>query len=164
MMRWYVLRSKYRNEDLLWKQLCNGNIEVYYPRLLPCRLNSKRKTTKLYFPGYLFINVDLTVVSQSSLLWSPGEIGLVCLEGEPAHVSDAVLHAIREHVGEINAEGGERFQNLKHGDQVAIQSGPFAGHHGIFDTYLSGYKRATILLKLIRDQQVRVDLPVRQIT
>jgi transcriptional antiterminator RfaH len=127
-------------------------------------LNSQRQTTKPYFPGYLFVHVDLNVVSESSLRWIPGEIGLVCFGGEPAYVSDAILHAIRTHVDEINAEGGERLQNLKNGDPIAIHSGPFAGYQGIFDTYLSDYKRATILLKFIRDQQIRVDLPVGQIT
>jgi transcription antitermination factor NusG len=52
---------------------------------------------------------------------------------------------------------------LKQGDPVSISEGPFAGYKAIFDTRLSGSQRVQVLLEVLRDQQLRVELPIRYI-
>jgi len=162
-MRWYVIHSKYRNEDLLWRQFCSRNIEVYYPCICAPSAQPRARKVKPYFPGYLFIHTDLEIVGTSTLQWIPGAVGLVHFGGEPAFVSDEILNAIRARINEINRARTQALKDLNTGAEIAVHSGPFAGYHGIFDAYISGSERVTVFLKFIRDQQVRVELPVGQI-
>lgn len=164
MMRWYVIRSKYRKEDLLWQQLHCRDVEVYYPCFHTQFVKSRSRKIKPYFPGYLFVHFDQDEIGTSVLQWIPGAIGLVCFGGEPAWVSDGILQAIRVRVDRINATGETLSHNLKSGDNIVIHSGPFAGYQGIFDSYLSDRERVMVFLGFIRNQQVRVRLPVDQIS
>jgi transcription antitermination factor NusG len=163
MMRWYVIRSKHRNEDFLLRQLQGREMEVYYPCICANSPNLHARKSKPYFPGYLFVHTDLDAVGISSVQWTPGSIGLVSFGGEPAWISDGILQGLRERVDQINLSGWESWKNLKSGDEIAIHSGPFAGYHGIFSSYLSDHERVIVFLKFIRNQQVRVELQAGQI-
>ena len=163
MKRWYVLRSKHRNEDLLYQQLHHCDIEAYYPCVHLQPIKSPTRKIKPYFPSYLFVRVELDAVGISFFQWIPGAIGLICFGGEPAWVPDGMLQAIRRRVNQMRAGGGQRAQDLKTGDCVAIDSGALAGYRGIFASYLSDRERAIVFLNFIRGQQTRVDLPVTQI-
>ena len=163
MVRWYVLQSKPQKESLLYDQLCLRKIEAYYPRLQVKPVNPRARKIRPYFPGYLFVHVDLKSVGFSRLQWIPGERGLVSYGGEPAIVPDAILNAICRKVDEINIAGGVTLHNLKPGDPIEIKSGPFSGYHAIFDSRLSGDDRVRVLLQVLQDRQVCVELPGRQI-
>ncbi|MBU2609708.1 MAG: hypothetical protein KJ606_02000 [Chloroflexi bacterium] len=160
---WYALHSKPRKEDFLWGQVCAHEIENFYPCIRVQRVNPRARKIRPYFPGYLFIHVDLEKTNLSLFKWMSGASGLVSFDGEPAHVPDGLIHAIRQRVDEINAAGGELFENLKQGEPVVIQDGPFAGYKAIFDARLPGSERVRVLLKLIQNQQMRLDLPAGQI-
>jgi transcription antitermination factor NusG len=162
-LRWYVIRSKYRNELLLWQQLRSRSIEVYYPRIYRERAKLPAAGVRPYFPGYMFIHVDLDVLGRSMLQWMPGALGLVCFGGEPAYVSDGVLHGIQERVDQMSSMRSDALGGLKAGEAIEVCSGPFAGYQGIFGFQLSDQERAAVFLKFIRDQQVRVELPISQI-
>lgn len=163
MIRWYVIRSKHRNEDFLRRQLNGREMEAYYPCICVKTKSLRTRKVKPYFPGYLFVQTDLERVGISGVQWIPGAIGLVSFGGEPAWISDGILQGIRERVDQINISGVEAWRNLKPGDEVAIQSGPFSGYHGIFSSYLSDQERVIVFLKLLRDQQVRVELREGQV-
>ena len=78
----------------------------------------------------------------------PYSRGLVSFGAEPAPVPHILIQTLRKKVGEINAAGGELLHGLKQGDQVEIQSGPFAGYEAIFDARLTGSERVRVLLKI----------------
>jgi transcription antitermination factor NusG len=73
------------------------------------------------------------------------------------------LAGIRERVDQENISGVEAWQNMKPGDGIALHSGHFTGYRGIFSAYLSDRERVIVFLKFVRNQQVRVELPVGQI-
>jgi transcriptional antiterminator RfaH len=162
-LHWYVVRSKYRNEALLWQQLCSQQMEVYYPRIYKQTVKSTPQKVRPCFPGYMFIRVDLDAVGRSRLQWMPGCLGLVCFGGEPAYVADNILYGIRERVDWMNSGRIDVSNELRSGEEVEIYSGPFAGYRGIFSSYLSDQERATVFLRFIHGQQIRVELPVTQI-
>jgi transcription antitermination factor NusG len=164
MIRWYVMHSKHRNEDLLWQQLCNRNLEVYYPCI--CTRSAKPRTRKVkpYFPGYLFVHADLELVGTSTLQWIPGAIGLVTFGGTPASVPDGLLQRIRQHVDEMNSAEGQLLESLKPGDEVVIRSGPFDGYDAIFCAHLNDSERAQVLLKVLQGKTLRIDLPLSELT
>lgn len=163
MKRWYVLRSKYCNEMLLWQQLCSRGIEVYYPRKSVQGAKFPMRKLRAYFPAYMFVHIDLDSMGRSALQWLPGSMGLLCIGGEPAYITDAILHGIQERVDRTNALIEHTSPLQMAGEEVEIQAGPFTGYHGIFSAHCSDRERATVFLRFIGDQQVRVELPVTQL-
>lgn len=160
---WYALRSKPRKEDVLWKQLLAQEIEVFYPRIRVHPVNPRARRLRPYFPGYMFVQVDLDDVGLSTFKWMPHAIGLVSFDGEPATVPDNLIHAIRKRVNEIAEAGGEFYNGLKPGDPVRISSGPFAGYEAIFDARLPGSERVRVLIQMLSDRSVPVELKAGQV-
>lgn len=161
---WYALRSKSRKEDVVWREVLSRGYEVYYPRLRVNPVNPRSRKLVPYFPGYLFVRVDLEQVGHSAFQWMPHTLGLVSFGGEPAVVPDHLVHALSQRIAEINAAGGETFDGLKQGDLVRISDGPFRGYEAIFDTRLPGSERVRVLLEFLGNRrQVSVILDARQI-
>jgi|SRR5689334_15728364 len=163
MLSWYVMHSKPQKERWLYNQLSTLQIETYYPCLHLRNGKLSSCTSRPYFPGYLFVNVDLNLTGLSVLRWIPGSLGLVAFGDEPAGVPDGLLQRIRRRVEEINNAGMNMLESLKIGDEVVIHSGPFAGYDAIFCTRLRDTERIQVLLKVLQDQTIRVDLQVNQI-
>ena len=88
---------------------------------------------------------------------------MVSFGGKAAEVPDGLIHAIRQRVDEINTAGGELFEVLKTGEKVVIHAGPFAGYEAIFNARLPGSEQVRVLLKLLKNRQMPVDLPVGQV-
>jgi len=158
---WYALRSKPRKEEVVYRQMLNQNIEVYYPRIRVHPVNPRAKKVQPYFPGYLFVHVDIDVLGLSYFQWMPHTLGLVCFGDESAIVPDHLIAELKKRVKEITEAGGEFFDGLKSGETVYIRQGPFAGYEAIFDTRISGSERVRVLLKLLSDQrQIPMELDV----
>jgi len=79
-MPWYVLQSKPQKEGLLCEPLCLRGIETYYPRIRFKTVNPRARKMKSYFPGYLFVQLDLKQTDLASLRWLPGAVGLVSFQ------------------------------------------------------------------------------------
>jgi len=156
---WYVLNTKPRKEDFLWEQCLAHGYETFYPRLRVQPVNPRARKIKPYFPGYLFVHLNLEQSKLSALRWMPGVAKVVSFGSAPATVPDGLIHSIQRRVEEINAAGGELFDGLKSGDEVNIQGGPFAGYEAIFDVRIPGSERVRVLLKLLQARQMPVDLP-----
>src|SRR5271157_3562337 len=122
-MRWYTLHSKPNKETALFAELCARDAEVFYPQLRVHPANPRSRTVRPFFPGYMFVHVDLALTGFSELQWLPFSSGLVSFGGEPASVSEAVIHGITHQIDEINAAGGEKLIGLQLGDPVLIQDG-----------------------------------------
>jgi len=162
-MPWYVMHSKPNKEELLYEQLRIREIDAYYPRIKVQPVNPRARKRKPYFPGYLFIKVDLDVLGPSILRWMPGALGLVDFGSEPASVPDELLQAIQQKVEQVNTLDRKQVEKFTSGEVVKIQSGPFAGYHAIFDSHLPGRERVRVLMQLLRDRQIGVELSSEQI-
>lgn len=160
---WYALRSKPHKESFLYRQLQANKIETFYPQVRVQTVNPRARKIKPYFPGYLFIQVDIDEIGFSTFHWTPGSAGLVTFGGDTPVVPDGLIAAIRRRVNDINAAGGELFVGLKPGDKVIVEEGPFAGYEAIFDARLSGTDRVRVFLKMLNQQQLPTELPAGQI-
>lgn len=153
-MNWYALRSKPQKEDILFRQVKSHGIEVYYPRTRVQPVNPRSRKIKPYFPGYMFVQVDIDEIGLSTFQWMPHAVGLVCFGDEPAIVPDHLIYILKKRVSEIVAAGGELFDGLKSGDTIIISDGPFAGYEAIFDARVPGNERVRVLLKLLNNQRI----------
>ncbi len=160
---WYAIKSHPHKEELLFHQIGARGFEAYYPRIRVQPVNPRSRKIRPYFPGYLFVRVDLELVGISIFQWMPYASGLVSFGGEPAVVPDLLVSALEQKITDINASGGELFSALKPGTPVHIQGGPFEGFEAIFDTRLPGTERVRVLLKMLNNQSVKVELPAGQI-
>ena len=162
-LQWYALRSKPNKEDALWREAVARGVEVFYPQMRVQPKNPRARKIRPYFPGYLFVQLDLHQIGHSTFAWMPHSRGLVSFGAEPAPVPDGLIQSIRRRVDEINGAGGEQLHDLKPGDTVVIQDGPFAGQEAIFNVRISGNERVRVLLKLLRGRQMPLELPSGQI-
>lgn len=160
---WYVIRSKPHKEDFLHQQLQSHKIESYCPRIRVQTVNPRARKTKPYFPGYIFVNLDKEKHNLSSLQWMPGATGLVSFGGEPSSIPRSLIQTIRNRVNTINFSGGERPNEIKPGENITIQEGPFSGYEAIFDTRLSGNDRVRVLLKMISNRLIPAEIATGQI-
>lgn len=165
IMFWYVLRSKPNKETALWREALAHKLVCFYPSLQVRPVNPRSRTVRPYFPGYVFVHVDIEQTGFSTLQWLPFSLGLVSFDGQPAIVPDVLIHAIQKCVQEINKAGGivKVAVGIQPGETVVIQEGPFAGYEAVFDAQLSDSERVRVFLKLLQRRQMAVELPVGQI-
>lgn len=162
-LHWYALRCKPRKEEVVWKQVRDQGFEVFYPRLRVNPVNPRARKVVPYFPGYMFVYVDLDAVGQSAFQWMPHTVGLVSFGGEPSTVPDNLVYTIRQRVEAIATAGGVVFDGLKSGDVIQIDYGPFRGYEAIFDTRLPGSERVRVLLTLLDSRRVSLELDASSI-
>jgi transcriptional antiterminator RfaH len=163
-VNWYAINSHPHKEEALYRQVQLQGIEVFYPCVRVNPVNPRSRKIRPYFPGYLFVHVDLANTGPSIFQWMPHARGLVSFGGEPSPVPDGLIGAIRKRVSEIAAAGGELFDGLKSGETVIIQNGPFAGYEAIFDLRLPGTERVRVLLKMLSERNVPLELRAGQIS
>lgn len=148
--RWYVLSSKLNKEEILLRQLQSQGYEVFYPRYFTANGNTGRLQIRSYFPGYLFIRLDLTSVNQSTFQWMPNSEGLVCFEAHPAYVPDTLVEAIIKHVEKLNQARLTDLVNNSELDEVSGQRSGLSTHYdAIFNAGLSGDERVKELLRML---------------
>ncbi|MEM7116205.1 MAG: transcription termination/antitermination NusG family protein, partial [Chloroflexota bacterium] len=150
-------------ERTVYQQLLNHNIETFFPSLKVKPKNPRAAKVRPYFPGYLFIHVDLENVDSLALKWMPGTKGLVSFGDTPALVPENLIIELRKRIAAIEAAGGLRQTTLQAGDSIKIVEGPFAGYEAIFDAYLSGSERVQILLSFLSNRPKRIRLDREQI-
>ncbi|WP_322507326.1 transcription termination/antitermination protein NusG [Anaerolinea sp.] len=158
--KWYAIQSKPNKEQALCEQFQSRGIEVFYPQIRVNPVNPRARKIRPYFPGYLFVHVDLDEVGLSVIRWIPFARGVVSFSNEPASVPDNLIEAIRRRVDEVNRAGGELLETLKPGEPVLIQEGPFAGYEAIFDVRLPGKERVRVLIQLLSQRYIPVEMQV----
>lgn len=159
MEKWYVVQSKPRNEELLWRQLSLRNVESYYPCIHVKTVNPRAKKVRPFFPGYLFCHIDLELVSKSSIEWIPGGYGLVSFGNEPASISGDLVLAIKQKLENLKELSGENTNSLRKGNKVVVNNGVLKGYEGIFDSHLSGTDRVRVLMSIMEKRKIFIEMP-----
>ena len=160
---WYAMRSKPHQEDALWQQLKKDGHDVYFP-LLPVRaVNPRARKIRPYFPGYLFVHVDLTATGLVAFRWMPFCGGLVCFDDIPAPIPDHLIDGIRRTIDRLTHGGTQYYDELVHGQPVRVCSGPMEGYSGIFDARISGGERVRLLLEYMHGRTVVVEMEAARV-
>jgi transcriptional antiterminator RfaH len=147
-MHWYALRVKPHKERFVNRQLSTKGTEVFFPKIRVQPKNPRAAKIRPYFPGYLFVKVDLEEMGRNAFRWQPGTYGLVSFGHIPAVVPDSLIHELKKQLAEMKAEEVQR-RLFQKGDRVRIVNGPMAGYEAIFDAHLSGKDRVQVLLSFL---------------
>jgi len=156
---WYVVHAKPRKEEFAQYNLKRKGVTVFLPQLLlPGFPESFRRIVPL-FPGYLFVRIRF-FEEYHYVIWSPGVKRLLIFNGSPASLGDDIVSFLMEQAtpeGIITAHS-----NLRAGQMVQVDGGPFDGLSGIIQEPPNARGRVKILLSLLK-RQVKVEVPARYV-
>lgn len=147
--KWYVLCSKPHKERTLRQYLEAKGFDVFLPCQSLMTDNTQGMKATVFFPGYLFVKVDLERIGLSTFQRMPFTEGIVLFGDKPGNVPDELVHAIQtrlENSGNVINE--PVFKPPTAGAGPAPE--PITGFESIFDTRLSGIERVVGLLKMLR--------------
>ncbi len=160
-LRWYVLKTKPRNEERAQSYLEQHGIETFLPLMETSQSNEGNgsKKVKPLFPSYLFAEFD---VEQNYPLvkWGKGINKILGFGKYPTPLSNEALSIIKNRVDVKGVV--KKAYNLNKNDHIRITSGPLKDLLGIFDRWISDSGRVRILLNLI-GYQPKVELHYSQL-
>jgi len=149
--KWYTLCSKPHKENVLWRQLQLEGYEVFFPRYLAQTSSLNTLKVKPFFPGYMFVKTDLSIVNISTFQWMPFSVGLVSFDNQPLNVPEDLIQAIRKRLEKINAMTTQLLDSVERYDWVKSNASPFIGYESVFDQASSGDTRVAELFRLLTD-------------
>lgn len=148
MAFWTCGRTHPNQEKIAIRNLANQQFNYYQPMILDWRKTAKgmAKVPSPLFPCYLFIEI---VDRWAALRSTHGLSGLITISGVPATVDESIIAHLRQREqGGFVALSKQCFQE---GDQVRIQTGPFAAQLALVER-MSVKERQKILLALLNSQ------------
>lgn len=160
---WYALHVKPHKERSVHGYIEAKKIDVFYPHVKVKPVNPRSSQIRPFFPGYMFVYLDLDELGANALRWTEGTHGLVQFGGEPAIVPENLIVELRQKMERIQAAGGIELERLKKGDRVKIVSGTLAGYEAIFDIALPGRDRVQVLLAYLSQQPKRLQIEASQV-
>jgi len=155
--KWYVVYSKPQKEEFAEFCLRHRGLEVFLPRLLfPETLRRRRRLVPL-FPNYLFTWIT-DPEQYHCVLSTPGVKRIVSFNGVPAPLDDNVVTFLKQQASEAGIIGAR--SNLRVGQEVQINGGPFDGLVGIIEDPPDARGRVKVLMRLL-SREIRVEVPLR---
>lgn len=146
-LRWYLIRTKPRNEYRAAAALSREGCEAFFPRVRRPRPQGGYSEGPL-FPSYLFIQYDWGRREGSSVCQLPGILGWVRFDGAVIPVPDNVIWALARRVETINEEGG-LWTRFRPGDRVKVLSGELESLARVVEEPKSPHSRVRILLEFM---------------
>lgn len=156
--QWYVLHVKPHKEPAVYDLLGSNDIKAYYPNLKVKPVNPRSRKERPFFPGYMFVNVDLKITGADTLRWTEGTYGLVKFGAEPTSVPEYLVTELKERLKKYETSGIPGESDFIKGDHVRIVNGLFEGYDAIFDAHISGKDRVQVLLAYLNDQPKKLVL------
>ena len=145
MKKWYLLKTKPRQEKIALANLENQDYDSYCPY---ATINNK---IVVLFPGYLFIHLDETSDNWGPIRSTKGILNFVRFGLSYAKISNKIIDFIKEN--EFNTSQKLKYLNdFKTGDKVQITEGVFKNCVAIFKSFKSD-ERVILLMNLMGQQQ-----------
>lgn len=146
--RWYAVHCQPHREKGAAAHLANQHFDVF----LPCRETMRRHARKIetvrkpFFPGYLFVHLDLTRDRWRCINSTFGVVRIITRHERPAPAPRGVVEALRESCDE---NGLLQIKvDLTLGQAVRVLQGPFADFVGEIDR-LDDTGRVRVLLDIM---------------
>ena len=149
MKKWYLIKTKPRQEAIAITNLENQNYHIYCPR---AEINNK---IVVLFPGYLFIYLDEILENWSPIRSTKGVLNFVRFGLNYAKISNKIIDFIK--TNELNtAIKAKNITDFKFGDSIQITEGVFKNCVAIFKSFKSDER--VILLMTIMGQQQTINI------
>lgn len=157
--RWYLVQTLASREFVADANLLRQGFTTFLPRTIRTVRHARKVRTApcAYFPGYLFVSLDLEWDRWRAINGTLGAIGIVTSAGRPLPAPDGLVESLQSALAQNPFP--EPQPVLKPGDPVRVLQGPFADHIGRIHQ-LSGADRVKVLLALMNGS-VSVELERR---
>ena len=156
--RWCAVYTKAQKEDFAELNLRQRGIDTFFPKLFLPKVKKRQKQIVPLFPNYLFVRLNLLSDEHGFVTWCPGVKRLLTFDGIPAIVEQSVMVFL---MGQAAPDGTiSARSNVKVGQRVSIDGGPFDGLVGIIEKPPDARGRVKVLLELLK-RPVKVDIPVQ---
>jgi transcriptional antiterminator RfaH len=155
---WYVVQSLPKMEIYAANLLKTGlGLNVFLPQgRVVCRQNELKYAP--FFPGYLFVQVDLQKVSPSSINMCPGVLHLITFDGELEPIPHTAIEIIHRKVNEFNGAGKLLNDKFLPGDMVRFKEGALQELDMVFLGINAANNRARALINILgHSKEVLVD-------
>ena len=150
--RWYVVKTKARQEQLAEDHLRRQGYGAWLPRIA-CERRRRGKwqeASEPLFPGYLFVELEAGVQNFSPIRSTRGVSSLVSFSHEPSAMPAGAVETLRQlHPGDKGDRCNTPFEQ---GQNVLLVDGPFAGWEGVYSSPC-GSERVTVLLHVLGKPQ-----------
>ena len=147
-MRWYLIRTKPRQENRAEFNLRQLSVETFLPLLRQRKMIRRQEETVVepLFPRYLFARFDIHN-RYRTVNFARGVLSVVEFGLRPAEVSESLIESIKERVedGYITPQS-DRFNQ---GQVVYIKGGPLSGLEAVFVRELKEQHRVLLLLRAL---------------
>ena len=168
-MKWYSLRvisgkEKSTKENILFEaeeqKISSMISEIFVPfeKVIELKNNKKKVKEKLFFPGYILINMELNKESQYLIENTNGVLSFVGpKKGNPVPLRDDEIKRI---FGEIERKDGREIIEVSFlkGDAVKIISGPFIDFNGVVEEINEDKQKVKVVVSIFgRPTPVELD-------
>lgn len=155
--RWYVVQTRPQREALAEWHLQNQSFQTFLPKVSRSKRVGRRQVwaSVPWFPGYLFVHLDLERQRWRSV---GGTIGVVRLVGSGGRdgLPTPVPPGLVERFQKLGSRELQLRERLAAGDRVRVIGGPFDQLCGTLET-VGDRERVTILLNIL-SSETRVSL------
>ena len=145
MNKWYLIKTKPRQEKKAKQNLANQGYRVFCPMV---KINDR---LVVLFPGYLFIQLNDKTQNWSPINSTKGVSHFVKFGLNFAKVPNSVVEFIKSNQ-HITTEKLINLKKFKSGDKVQISDGAFNNYMAIFKCYKSD-ERVILLMNLLGHEQ-----------
>lgn len=147
-MKWYLLKTKFRQEKKSSVELSNQGIVNFFPIFQKEILRKGKVSLKdePLFSGYIFIYIDPNKINWNALRSTKGISSVVSFGSGPQTVSNNIVEALRK-IQNINVE-----KLHEKGDSLSILTGPLKGLNAIYEAP-DGDSRSIVLLQFLQQNQ-----------
>ena len=155
---WYALRTKPNFEFVVHTQLLEHKVENFFPLIKVKPVNSRSRTSKAYFPGYVFVRGRLDELYAQRVGLMRGVVGLVSFDDIPASISDEIIEMIKHRVLLENSKLQSISKGIQPGEKVWLDDPALRGIDAEFEQCINGEERVNVLLTLLAGRTVRIQL------
>jgi transcriptional antiterminator RfaH len=147
---WYVVHTRPNQENRTEANLRAWGIETFNPKHRVCRENpytsAPSYVTRTLFPSYIFARFVASAMLYK-VCFTRGVNKVVSFNNTPVPVDEEIIEIIKSQM--LDGVFIKLTDELKPGDQVVIEEGPFRNFMGVFDRGLKDSDRVVILLNTL---------------
>ena len=158
-MEWYSLRVISGKEQSIQENIIRESEtqkisdqieEVFVPfeKVVEVRNNKKRIKEKMFFPGYILINMEMTKEARYAVENTPGVISFVGPKGgDPVPLREVEIKRI---FGEVERKEGREIVEIPYekGDSVKVIAGPFIDFTGFVEEVNEDKQKVKVVVSI----------------
>ncbi|MBO8129885.1 MAG: transcription termination/antitermination factor NusG [Candidatus Marinimicrobia bacterium] len=167
-MNWYVLKVYSGREKKIKDAIIHeaelsgiqdqiGKVLVPSEKVMEMREGKKRVKDKVFFPGYIIIEMEMNKKTRYLIENIPGVISFVGPKGQPLPLHEDEVKRI---LGEVETKDGKEVLAVpfKEGDPVKVVDGPFVDFHGVVQEVNEDKKKLKVMVSIFgRPTPVELD-------